>query len=330
MTVQITIVGLGQIGGSIGLALAEHKEMFLRVGHDRELDVARQAIKLGAIDKSSINLPSAVRDADIVLLALPIDQIRETLEIIAPDLREHAVVLDTAPVKEVVTAWAKELLPPNRHYVGLTPVLNPSYLLMPDSGINAARADLFHHGMLCIVTPPGTASEAIKLSADLTRLVGATALFVDPVENDSLMAATHILPQLVSAALLNATVDQPGWYEARKIAGRSYAEVTNPAVMLSEPQTLSSSALVTRENVLRVMDAMIASLQALRNDIAQEDSQALVGRLERAQQGGELWWSQRQAAKWSEESSQAPDISTSSEIFGRMIGFGGRKKKKKD
>ncbi len=330
MTVQITIVGLGQIGGSIGLALAEHKDMFLRVGHDREPDAARQAIKIGAIDKNSINLPSAVREADIVLLALPIDQIRETIEIIAPDLREHAVVLDTAPVKEVVTTWAKELLPPNRHYIGLTPVLNPSYLLMPDSGISAARADLFHHGMLCIVTPPGTVSEAIKLSADLTRLVGATALFVDPVENDSLMAATHILPQLISAALLNATVDQPGWYEARKIAGRSYAEVTNPAVMLSEPQTLSSSALVTRENVLRVMDAMIASLQALRNDVAQEDSQALVSRLERAQRGGELWWSQRQAAKWSEESSQAPDISTSSEIFGRMIGIRGRKKKKKE
>lgn len=327
MTVQITIIGLGQIGGSIGLALAEHKDMFYRVGHDRETDAARQALKLEAIDKISINLPSAVRDADIVLLALPIDQIRETLEIIAPELKEHVVVLDTAPVKEVISTWAKDILPANRHYVGLTPVLNPSYLLMPESGIAAARADLFHRGMLCIVAPPHTVSEAIKLSADLTRLVGANALFVDPVENDSLMAATHILPQLVSAALLNATVDQPGWYEARKIAGRSYAEVTNPAVQLSEPQTLSRSALVTRENVLRVMDGMIASLQALRNDIANEDNQALEDRLERARQGGEVWWSQRQAADWSEDTSTAPEVSASSEIFGRLLGIRSRKKK---
>lgn len=328
MTVRITIVGLGQIGGSIGLALAEHKGMFLRVGYDRQPDAVRQALKIGAIDEKSNNLPSAVREAEIVLLALPIDQIRETLETIAPELREHAVVLDTAPVKEVVTTWAKELLPANRHYIGLTPVLNPSYLLVPDSGIAAARADLFHQGMLCVVTPPGTVSEAVKLSADLTRLVGASVLFVDPVENDSLMAATHLLPQLISAALLNATVDQPGWYEARKIAGRSYAEVTSPAVMLSEPQTLSSSALVTRQNVLRVMDAMIASLQALRSDIDKEDSQALVSRLERAQRGGETWWSQRQAANWSEESIPEPELSTSSEIFGRMIGIRGRKKSK--
>jgi prephenate dehydrogenase len=328
MTVQITIIGLGQIGGSIGLALAEHKEMFLRVGHDREPDAARQAMKIGAIDKHSINLPSAVREADVVVLALPVDQIRETMEVIAPDLRENAVVLDTAPVKEVVSAWAKELLPPNRHYIGLTPVLNPSYLLMQDSGIAAARADLFHQGMLCIVAPPGTVSEAFKLSADLARLVGASALFVDPVENDSLMAATHILPQLISAALLNTTVDQPGWYEARKIAGRSYAEVTNPAVHLSEPPTLSSSALATRENVLRVMDAMIASLYALRNDIEDGDSQSLVTRLERARQGGRVWWSQRQAANWNEAAGPVPEISASSEIFGRLIGIRSRKKKK--
>ncbi|MGW8249460.1 MAG: prephenate dehydrogenase [Anaerolineales bacterium] len=329
MAVQITIIGLGQVGGSIGLALAEHKDLFLRVGHDREPDAARQALKLGAIDKNSINLPSAVREADIVLLSLPVDQIRDTLEIIAQDLRENAVVLDTAPVKEAVTSWAKELLPPNRHYIGLTPVLNPSYLLSQDSGIAAARADLFHQGMLCIVAPPGTVSEAIKLSADLARLIGANALFVDPVENDSLMAATHILPQLVSAALLNATVDQPGWYEARKIAGRSYAEVTNPAVLLSEPPTLSSAALATRENVLRVVDAMIASLYAIRDDLENEDNQSLVDRLERARQGGQVWWSQRRAANWAEESGPVPEISASSEIFGRLIGIRSRKKKSK-
>jgi prephenate dehydrogenase len=142
------------------------------------------------------------------------------------------------------------------------------------------------------------------------------------------MAATHILPQLISAALLNTTVDQPGWYEARKIAGRSYAEVTNPAVHLSEPPTLSSSALATRENVLRVMDAMIASLYALRNDIEEGDSQSLVTRLERARQGGRVWWSQRQAANWNEAAGPVPEISASSEIFGRLIGIRSRKKKK--
>lgn len=326
MSVRITIIGLGQIGGSFGLALADQKELFLRVGHDKEPEVARLAQKLGAVDQVSINLPASVRDSDVILLALPIDQIRETIEIIAPDLKEDVVVLDTAPVKEVVTAWAKELLPTGRYYVGLTPVLNPSYLLLPDSGIAAARADLFRGGVMGVVAPPRTPSEAIKLAVDLTRIVGATGMFFDPVEIDSMMAATHILPQLVSAAMLNSTVDQPGWHEARKIAGRAYASVTSPSVQFIGPKSLSSSAMLNRENVLRVMDGMIATLQALRGDIEHQDPLSLQTRLERARDGRQLWWSQRQSANWEEEAAAAPQISTGSEMFGRLLGIRRRKR----
>ena len=112
MTIQITIVGLGQIGTSIGLALADHTDKLKRIGHDRNMAFARQAQKMGALDSTSRNLPKSVRDADIVLLSLPIDQIQETLTLIASDLREDAVVMDTGPGKEVVAAWAGELLRP--------------------------------------------------------------------------------------------------------------------------------------------------------------------------------------------------------------------------
>ena len=327
MTIQITIVGLGQIGGSFGLALAEHKDKIVRVGHDINHDAARQAQKIGAIDRASINLPSAVRDADIVLLALPLDQIRETLEVIAEDLKEDVVVLDTSPAKEIVLSWVNEVLPADRHYVGLTPVLNPNYLLMEDTGINEARADLLQRGILCIVAPPRTASEAIKLATDLAQMMGATVLFVDPLENDSLMASTHILPQLISAALLDATVDQPGWFEGRKVAGRAYAEVTNPTSQFGEPKTLSSLSLNNRGNVLRVMDGLIDALQVLREEIDGQDNAALEARFERARQGRVRWWGERQAADWKEASSQMEDVGGGGEVFGRMFGFRRRKKK---
>jgi prephenate dehydrogenase len=326
MSVRITIIGLGQIGGSFGLALGENKDMFQRVGHDKEPDIAKLAQKLGAVDQISVNLPASVRNSEVVLLSLPIDQIRDTIEVIAPDLKEDVVLLDTSPVKDVVTAWAKELLPPGRHYVGLTPVLNPNYLLVADSGIGAARADLFRNGMMGIVAPPRTPSEAIKLAADLTRIVGATGLFFDPVEVDSLIAATHILPQLVSAALLNSTVDQPGWHEARKIAGRAYASATEPSAQFTDPKALSSSAILNRENVLRVIDGLVASLMALRGDIEAEDTQTLQGRLDRACSGRQLWWSQRQTANWEEEAAAAPEVSTGPDMFGRLLGI--RRKKK--
>ncbi len=329
MAIQITIVGLGQIGSSIGLALGKHETTFLRVGHDRDPEVADKAQKIGAVDRTMLNLPSAVREADVVVLSLPMDQIRDTLGFIAQDLKEGAVVLDTGPVKEAVAMWAGELLPPGRYYIGLTPVINPEYLHATDRGVEAARDDLFKQGLLAIATPPGTVSEAIKLAADLARLLGAVPLFVDPLEIDGLMSATYIIPQLLAAALLNATVDQPGWHEARKVAGRAFAEVTGPIAQLSETSPLLTSAILSRENVIRSLDGVIASLQAMRSDLAQGDADALQNRLERALRGRGEWWQQRQAANWEEAQTKSKlPKPESPDFFGRLLGIRRRPKAK--
>ena len=123
MTIQITIIGLRQIGTSIGLALKEHQELVKRVGHDRDAAVARQAEKLGAVDQISFNLPASVKQADLVILTEPFDEMQATLKIIATDLREGAVIMDTAPVKQAYSDWVTEILPPERHYVSLLPAL---------------------------------------------------------------------------------------------------------------------------------------------------------------------------------------------------------------
>ncbi len=331
MTVQITIVGMGQIGTSIGLALTNQKELVYRVGHDVDIRYARLAEKMGALDKVAINLPSAIREADLILLSLPTDQIRSTIEVVAKDMKEGAVLMDTAPVKEIIASWAKEFLQAGRHYVGLTPVLNPAYLQSHDSGVEAAHADLFREGMIVIVAPPRTASEAIKLASDLTRRLGATPLFAEPVEVDSLMAATHILPQLLGAALLNITIDQPGWREGRKLAGRAYAEVSGTIVQLGEAGALSSSAVYAGENMIRVLDGAIAALQTFRHDLTNHDNAALAERLERARKGREHWWNERQNANWkAEEVMPQAETPKSSEIFGRLIGLGRKPKEKSD
>jgi prephenate dehydrogenase len=329
MAVQITIIGMGQIGASVGLALAKHKELIRRVGHDRDYRVARLAEKMGVVDQVSHNLPNSVKDSDIVLLALPTDQIWDSLELIASELKEDAVIMDTAPVKETVVRWTQELLPAGRHYVGLTPVINPAYLHNQKTGIEAAQADLFHSGMVVIVAPPRTPSEAIKLASDLTRLLGTMPLFADPVEIDSLMAATHILPQLMGAALLNVTIDQPGWREARKIAGRGYAEVTAPVGEMDDPAALCSAALYGRENVIRVIDSLVAALQSIRQDIQQEQRESLTERLERAASGRERWWKERQKADWAgEELPQTNEPARPKNVLGNLLGFGSRRKGK--
>jgi len=327
MAVQITIIGLGQIGASIGLALANQKELIQRVGHDKEPAIARRAKQIGAVDRTEYNLHAAVENADVVLLTLPMDQMRETLELIGPDLKEGTVLMDTAPVKGVMANWAKEFIPAERHYVGLTPVLNPAYLHEVDTGIEAAHADLFQHGLVAIVSPPGAVSEAIKLAADLTRLLGAAPLFADTAEMDGLIASTHLLPQLLAAALLNVTVDQPGWREGRKIAGKAYAEVSGAMLQPTTPESLSSAAVFNSENVLRVIDGAVAALQSIRSDIQNQNNPALLEKLTRASRGLESWWKARQAGDWANEELAAVDMPKAGDVFGNLLGI--RRKPKK-
>ncbi len=227
MTVQITIVGLGQLGASVGLALGKRRNDIHRVGHDISPEIAKKAQKIGAVDDVKYNLPAAVREANIVLLSLPVNEIRATLEVIAPDLPEGAVVMDTAPVQTAVSEWAQEILPEGRYYVGLVPAINPIYLHRIELGVDAAEEDLFDDGVVMLGTLPGVPEEAVNVATDLIEVLGRDAVFADISETDGLMASAHIVPQLVAAGLLNAVVDQPGWKEARKLAGRPFAALTS-------------------------------------------------------------------------------------------------------
>ena len=298
MPVQITIIGLGQIGASMGLALAAHKDAILRVGHDKKLDIEREALQKGVADKMEHNLPSAVRDAKLVVLCIPVSQVRETLEFIAPDLKKGTVVLDTTPIKADVQKWAKEILPEGCYFVGLVPAINPEFLHDFQFGLNAARSDLFSNGLFLIDAPYGTPEEAVTTAIDFVRLLGAEVVLADPIESDGLMSTTHLLPQLVAASLLNATIDQPGWQDARKVAGRAYATVTAGLAYQDEIDSLRLSALHNRVGGVHALDVTIAALRGLRDDIENGNDDGIALRLESALQGRKRWLSERMSAEW--------------------------------
>jgi prephenate dehydrogenase len=322
VAVQITIIGMGQIGTSIGLALSGKADLLRRVGHDRQASIAHKAQKMGALDQVETNLPRSVEQADLVLLCLPLDQVRETLGYIAQDLKEGAVVMDTCTNKEAIAQWTAELLPAGRHYVGLTPVINPVYLHDVDTGIEAARADLFQKGLMAIASPPQTDSAAIKLAADLARLLGAQPLFSDTLEIDGLMAATSLLPQLLAAALVNTTADQPGWREGRKFAGRAYAEASAPVTLMGSPQTLSASVLANSENTLRMLDSLQATLATLREDIAGCDAAALEERLKRAVDNRQKWLAGRSSGEWLSDGIPPVEVTETPGSLSRLFGIG--------
>mgnify|MGYP005810642759 CR=1 FL=1 len=320
MPLKITILGLGQVGASIGLALAKIKDQAVRVGNDREPMVMRQAEKIGAVDRTMINLPSAVKDADLVIMALPIDEIHDTIEVIAQDLKSGAVLIDTSPIKSAVMQWAKELLPgDDRYFVTLNPSLNPAYLDDVSQDIDEAHADLFQNSLMLITTPMGIDNSAIELVTNLTQILGATPLFTDAVEADGLNASSNLLPRLVAAALVNATVDQPGWREARKLAGAAYAQSTELVLHPEETKALGQAALLNADNAIRVLGVMMEELQSMREAIAANDATALQQRLEHARDAREEWITHRMAANWEPR----PDtrLPSGGEMIGKLFGI---------
>ncbi len=326
MTLEITIIGLGQIGASIGLALSEYKNL-VRIGHDKNMTIARKAQQIGAVDKIHRNLPNSVRNADLIILSLPYSEIEETLNYIKEDLKEDAIILDTAPSKAATERWMRENLPKGRAYIGLAPVINPFYLEEKETGINAARADLFEKGVTLIAVPPSAPSVAIQVAVDLVQLYGSHPLFSDIAEVDAIMASTHLLPQLVAAALLNTTVSAPGWMDARKFAGSIYAKTTEASPKQEGTLALSRAALTDKENVIRILERMILSLKKIQKTVEEDDVEALTEMLKSAETGRDKWLMERRAAEWILRGEKSEAIALGG-VAERFFGFKERRQPK--
>lgn len=326
MTVKLTVIGLGQIGTSIGLALADETQQITRVGHDREIGWINKAKQLNAFDETHLRLIPAVQDADIIVLCEPADQVEETLQIIAAELKPESIVLDTSSLRQHHIHRAKELLPENVYFLTFTPSLSVETAYSPDLGTDAANANLFKRGTFFITSSPQTSNDAFQLASDLSVLLGSYPLLADPVETDGLSAAVHLLPQISAAALVRATMKQPGWIEARRLASRSYAEATLPLKFLDETEKYGQTMLYNRENIVRVIDNFMFELQTLRKALVENDSEHLQEMLKEVSQLRQDWEEKHIKADWNTE--EKPEYRTSSDYFGQMFGLGKLKKDK--
>jgi prephenate dehydrogenase len=107
--IQVTIIGLGLWGASAGMALRRHGERVAVIGHDRDPDLAANARKLGAVEKTEWNLPAAASGADRIILAVPADEMKDTLSTIGESLKSGCIILTMSDVVAPVIAWAARL-----------------------------------------------------------------------------------------------------------------------------------------------------------------------------------------------------------------------------
>lgn len=334
---RITIVGLGFIGGSIGLALHQAEADFEIVGHDRERAVARKAKKTGAVDKTDWNLVSACEGADLIVIATPVGAIKDTLTAVGPYLKPGCLITDTASIKAQVIEWAEEILPEEVNFVGGNPIVSDVGTTLRHSsgqgsgrrlskGIDAARADLFSGAIYCLTPAAGTASDAVRLASDFVYLLGAEPYFLDPLEHDGLMAGVDHLPFVLSAALLGITTESASWREMRRLAGGAFESATR--FVSADPTTYGDACLVNRENIVRWIDTCLRRLGELRETILAEDAEKLEQVFEKALIARQRWLKSREEGSWDVREPQSkegrpPEVPAAPGFMSRLLGLRG-------
>ena len=268
---RITIVGTGLIGGSLGLALKKAKVDVEIVGHDKDGGAAARAQKRGAVDATKWNLIDACEGAGLIVLAIPLDGIKPTLDALKQYLTPGTTVSDTAMSKAAVMNWAREL-PDGVHYIGGDPILNPSRA-KTERGIDAADADLFHGATYCLVPASSAAPEVIETVSNLVSLVGAKPYFIDAVEHDGLVASAKHMPVLLATALAAFAMGNSGSRDRGRFASGEMLTATE--IIPRDARAGAEELLAHREDLVRSLDSFSETLTRLRSLLDSKNSAAL-------------------------------------------------------
>lgn len=264
---QLTIVGLGVVGTSMGMALKATNAEIVIMGHDPETEHVKRAKKLGAIDKSHWNLISACENADLLVFDLSLEEVEKTLAALQGYLKESAIIVDMAPVKKPVLEAAQRLLPQVPLIGGH--VVSPR-LLTADA---EPSAELVNGATFYIVAPENATPAALDTATNLALAVGANPQYIDAQEHDGLVAATLELPLLGALALMRALTESAGWQDRVKSVGGELATVG--AALVNAPPGMMNLVLSNREDVLRWLDFYVERIAELRQLIIDQDANKL-------------------------------------------------------
>lgn len=258
---KVTIIGLGLIGGSIGLALKAAKLPNLQVvGHDLEGDAMKSAQKLGAVDTTARDLEGALDGARMVILAVPPLAVRVLLEDMADLLPEGAIVTDVASTKADVLRWAKEFLPAGVSFVGGHPMAGKE-----ESGVKAADADLFRGKAFAVIPATNATEGAVKSVLGLVSIVGAEPIFIDAEEHDQYVASISHMPMVVGTAMFTLVRNSQAWHEISPLASSGFRDMTRLAS--GDPHMNHDICVTNPEGVIHWIDRLIAELRRYRDMI---------------------------------------------------------------
>lgn len=319
MTVDIAILGLDRVGISIALTLHAKGADFRFRGWDLDPGWRKTADDSGAFQKTTKKAKDCVATANLIILNLAPDALRELLSEIKVNLNENTIFVNISRLHTHPAQIVKETLAGESRFVSLLPVLNPDLLQEPLDGYQDGRADLFNGALAYISAPPSAEARVLDTAVDLAVLLGSLPVFADAREIDGLTAANLMLPEMTACALMNAISLQPSWREGGTIAGTELASVSMTLNGIN-PMSTSQTMYANRENNLRLLDDLIAQLYQLKDRMQEGDQKKLEAYLENSRKAHEDWLEKRNRA--GELSNATSSIPTAKYALERLLKLG--------
>ena len=271
---QITIVGVGLIGGSVGLAAKARGVAGRVVGVGRDRARLEQAVRLGAIDTFTTDRAEGAADADLIVICTPVDQIGGDVFAVAAGAGRSAIITDAGSTKAGIVEAADDVV---YHLHGPAFVGSHPLAGAEKGGVEYARADLFE-GRVTILTPTDrTGAGAVERVEAFWRALGARTVRMSPDDHDRVLATTSHLPHAVAAGV--AGVTPPEWLP---LSAGGFRDVTRIAG--GSPELWAPIFQANRDAVLAALDRFTDRLAEFRRLLEAGDGAGLVRWLADAKQ----------------------------------------------
>ena len=280
---KVTLVGVGLLGGSLGLALKARKLVGHVEGYVRRAASVTECEQLGVVDHATTDLLAAVRDADLVVFCTPLAQMRPLAEQCATTLKPGVLVTDVGSVKgPVVTELESLFAKAGAQFIGSHPMAGGE-----KTGPAAARADLFERAV-CIVTPgTKTPAKLAKQMEDFWAALGGRPLRLTPDQHDSLVARSSHLPHIVAAELANYVLSPAHPKEQSALCAAGFRDTTRIAA--GSPEMWRDIALANRKHLARALGVFIEDLQEFQRALEAGEVKAMDEFFETAKHRRDEW-----------------------------------------
>lgn len=265
---KILIVGLGQIGGSLGMDLIDKSISGEVIGYDLDPAIAGKARKVGAINRKVDSLDQGLAEADLIVLAAPIRAIIKMVPIICTRKKPEAAVVDMAGTRmEIMDAVSSVM---NRgNFIGAHPLAGNQV-----EGLEGAGKGKFKDCVFALTLLRGTEKAWLNTVNRLILKLGARPVLMKADEHDRLITLTSHLPYALAVGLMNLAAERGmNRKHFRDLIGGSFMGSTRVAL---SPEDLTMDMFFTNKtNLVKAMDGMIDNLTDMRKILADNDEQAL-------------------------------------------------------